>query len=184
MEYASIAVAAVCRELTIRNSRSGYVGTRIAPVKPRERHLIFGPRVAGTRPEVRKMALVNFAPGPRRADAESTDETAGLSDAEAARRLGEFWQEYKADTAISALKQRLALRARVLRGGRWRELPARELVPGEVVLTRLGNIVPADVRLIEGDYLSVDQSALTGESLLGSVSQKLVSLATLPVVVP
>jgi H+-transporting ATPase len=76
-----------------------------------------------------------------------------------------FWQEFKADTAIAALKERLALNARVLRDGRWREILARRLVPGDVVLIRLGNIVPAEVRLIEGDYLSVDQSALTGESL-------------------
>jgi H+-transporting ATPase len=76
-----------------------------------------------------------------------------------------FWQEFKADTAIAALKQRLALTARVLRDGRWRDLPARLVVPGDVVLIRLGNIVPADVRLISDGYLSVDQSALTGESL-------------------
>jgi len=76
-----------------------------------------------------------------------------------------FWQEFKADTAIAALKQRLALQARVLRDGTWREVPARELVPGDLLLIRLGNIVPADVRLVEGAYLSVDQSALTGESL-------------------
>jgi H+-transporting ATPase len=76
-----------------------------------------------------------------------------------------FWQEFKADTAIAALKQRLALVARVLRDGRWQDLPARLLVPGDVVLIRLGNIIPADVRLVEGEYLSVDQSALTGESL-------------------
>ncbi len=76
-----------------------------------------------------------------------------------------FWQEFKADTAIAALKQRLALMARVLRDGQWQDLPARLLVPGDVVLIRLGNIVPADVRLVEGGYLSVDQSALTGESL-------------------
>jgi H+-transporting ATPase len=76
-----------------------------------------------------------------------------------------FWQEFKADSAIAALKQRLALRARVRRDGRWRDMPARELVPGDVVLIRLGNIVPADVRLLSGSYLSVDQSALTGESL-------------------
>ena len=76
-----------------------------------------------------------------------------------------FWQEFKADSAIAALKERLALRARVLRGSRWQDLPARALVPGDVILIRLGNIVPADVRLAEGDYLSVDQSALTGESL-------------------
>lgn len=76
-----------------------------------------------------------------------------------------FWQEFKADTAIALLKRRLALGARVLRDGRWQEIPASQLVPGDVVLVRLGNVVPADVRLLEGAYLSVDQSALTGESL-------------------
>jgi H+-transporting ATPase len=76
-----------------------------------------------------------------------------------------FFQEYKADTAIEALKERLAPIARVLRDGQWRDLAARLLVPGDVVLVKLGNIVPADLELREGDYLSVDQSALTGESL-------------------
>jgi H+-transporting ATPase len=76
-----------------------------------------------------------------------------------------FFQEYKADTAIAALRQRLAPVARVLRDGQWRDLAARLLVPGDVVLVKLGNIVPADLELRDGDYLSVDQSALTGESL-------------------
>jgi H+-transporting ATPase len=76
-----------------------------------------------------------------------------------------FWQEHKADTAIELLKQRLALKARVLRDGRWMEIAARELVPGDVVRVRLGVIVPADIKLIEGDYLQADESALTGESL-------------------
>jgi H+-transporting ATPase len=76
-----------------------------------------------------------------------------------------FWQEFKADTAIAALKQRLALRARVLRDRAWKDVEARLLVPGDVVLVKLGNIIPADVTLVAGDYLSVDQSALTGESL-------------------
>jgi H+-transporting ATPase len=76
-----------------------------------------------------------------------------------------FWEEYKADNAIEALKQRLAPSARVLRDGKWQNLPARQLVPGDVVLVKLGNIVPADLELREGEYLSVDQSALTGESL-------------------
>jgi H+-transporting ATPase len=76
-----------------------------------------------------------------------------------------FWEEFKADNAIEALKQQLALRARVLREGRWAELAATELVPGDIVELRLGNIVPADCKLIEGEYLTVDQSALTGESL-------------------
>ena len=76
-----------------------------------------------------------------------------------------FYQERKAENAIELLKQRLAPNARVLRDGQWNELPARELVPGDVVHIRLGDIVPADVRLIKGKYLVLDESALTGESL-------------------
>jgi H+-transporting ATPase len=76
-----------------------------------------------------------------------------------------FWEEHKADNAIEALKQRLAPRARVKRDGKWQDLDATELVPGDVVLVRLGNIVPADLTLTGEGALSVDQSALTGESL-------------------
>jgi H+-transporting ATPase len=76
-----------------------------------------------------------------------------------------FWQEHKAENAIELLKQKLALKARVLRDGKWREVAARVLVPGDVVRVRLGDIIPADIKLMEGDYLLVDQSALTGESL-------------------
>jgi H+-transporting ATPase len=76
-----------------------------------------------------------------------------------------FWQEKKADNAIELLKQKLALKARVLRDGNWQEVSARELVPGDVIRIRLGDIVPADAKLVKGDYLQVDESALTGESL-------------------
>jgi H+-transporting ATPase len=76
-----------------------------------------------------------------------------------------FWQEFKADTAIAALKSRLALKARVRRDGRWQDIAARLLVPGDLILIRLGNVIPADAKLVDGDYLSVDQAALTGESL-------------------
>ena len=76
-----------------------------------------------------------------------------------------FWQEFKADNAIALLKQRLALKARVKRDGVWKDIEARLLVPGDVVHVKLGNILPADLKLIAGAYLSVDQSALTGESL-------------------
>jgi H+-transporting ATPase len=76
-----------------------------------------------------------------------------------------FWQEHKADNAIELLKKRLAPKARVLRDGTWREIPSRELVPGDVVRVRLGDIVPADVKLMKGEYLLTDESALTGESL-------------------
>jgi H+-transporting ATPase len=76
-----------------------------------------------------------------------------------------FWQEHKAANALEALKGQLALQARARRDGAWRQIPARELVPGDVVRLRLGDIIPADAVLFDGDYLSVDQSALTGESL-------------------
>ncbi len=76
-----------------------------------------------------------------------------------------FWEEYQAGNAIAALKGRLALRAKVRRDGAWTTVPARELVPGDCIRVRLGDIVPADVRLLDGDPVEVDQSALTGESL-------------------
>ena len=76
-----------------------------------------------------------------------------------------FWEEHQAGNAIDALKARLAIKARVKRDGKWINPPARELVPGDVIRLRLGDIVPADARLLEGDEVSVDQSALTGESL-------------------
>jgi H+-transporting ATPase len=76
-----------------------------------------------------------------------------------------FWEERQAGDAIEALKARLATKARVKRDGKWVTPPARELVPGDVIRLRLGDIVPADARLLDGDEVSVDQSALTGESL-------------------
>jgi H+-transporting ATPase len=76
-----------------------------------------------------------------------------------------FWEEYQADTTIAALKSRLALQARVRRDGAWATIPARELVPGDLIHLRIGEIIPADSRLLSGDSVEVDQSALTGESL-------------------
>ena len=76
-----------------------------------------------------------------------------------------FREEYQAGNVIAALKKKLAVQAKVKRDGVWQSLPARELVPGDVVRLRIGEIVPADARLFEGDPVEVDQSALTGESL-------------------
>jgi H+-transporting ATPase len=76
-----------------------------------------------------------------------------------------FWEERQAGNAIDALKARLAIKARVQRDGKWITPPAKDLVPGDVIRLRLGDIVPADARLLKGDEVSVDQSALTGESL-------------------
>ncbi|MEO8088058.1 MAG: plasma-membrane proton-efflux P-type ATPase [Bacteroidota bacterium] len=76
-----------------------------------------------------------------------------------------FWEEHKAGNEIAALKAKLAVNARVRRDGKWVNPPARELVPGDVIRMRLGDIVPADSRLLDGDPVEVDQSALTGESL-------------------
>jgi H+-transporting ATPase len=76
-----------------------------------------------------------------------------------------FWEEFQAGNAIAALKATLALQARVKRDGTWTTIPARELVPGDLMRIRIGDIIPADARLLEGDPVQVDQSALTGESL-------------------
>ncbi len=74
-----------------------------------------------------------------------------------------FYQEHQASNAIELLKEKLALKARVLRDGKWDEIPAKGLVPGDIIHIGSGDIVPADVKLM--DEISVDESALTGESL-------------------
>ena len=76
-----------------------------------------------------------------------------------------FWEEHQAGDIIAALKATLAVKTRVKRDGKWITPAARELVPGDVIRVRLGDIVPADARLLAGDPVEVDQSALTGESL-------------------
>ncbi|KAK3123079.1 hypothetical protein QOZ80_8AG0623530 [Eleusine coracana subsp. coracana] len=76
-----------------------------------------------------------------------------------------YWEESNAGSAAEALMANLAPKAKVLRDGRWSEHDAAVLVPGDVISIKLGDIVPADARLLEGDPLKIDQSALTGESL-------------------
>jgi H+-transporting ATPase len=77
----------------------------------------------------------------------------------------EYWQDRKASNALAALKAGLAPEATVLRDGQWSTVQASTLVPGDMVKIRLGVIVPADLRLTGGDFASIDQAALTGESL-------------------
>ncbi len=77
--------------------------------------------------------------------------------------LGVF-QEGRANAALALLKQRLALQSRVKRDGVWVDLPAADLVPGDIVQVSLGDVVPADIVLLNGSLL-VDQSMLTGESM-------------------
>ncbi|XP_019177940.1 PREDICTED: plasma membrane ATPase 4 isoform X1 [Ipomoea nil] len=76
-----------------------------------------------------------------------------------------FIEENNAGNAAAALMAGLAPKTKVLRDGRWSEQEASILVPGDIVSIKLGDIIPADARLLEGDALKVDQSALTGESL-------------------
>jgi H+-transporting ATPase len=76
-----------------------------------------------------------------------------------------FREEFQAGNAIAALKQKLAVKANAKRDGKWAMIPARELVPGDIIRLRIGSIIPADAKLLEGDPVQVDQSALTGESL-------------------
>ena len=75
-----------------------------------------------------------------------------------------FLEERKASRAVEELKTKLQIQARTLRDGAWALVPARELVPGDVLRIRSGDFIPADLKILNG-ALSVDQSALTGESL-------------------
>ncbi|CBI35033.3 hypothetical protein VitviT2T_022568 [Vitis vinifera] len=76
-----------------------------------------------------------------------------------------FIEENNAGNAAAALMARLAPKAKVLRDGKWSEEDAAILVPGDIISIKLGDILPADARLLDGDPLKIDQSALTGESL-------------------
>ncbi|CAN1343997.1 ATPase 9, plasma membrane-type [Linum perenne] len=78
---------------------------------------------------------------------------------------GGFIEENNAGNAAAALMAGLAPKTKVLRDGKWSEQDAALLVPGDIISIKLGDIVPADARLLEGDPLKIDQSALTGESL-------------------
>lgn len=77
-----------------------------------------------------------------------------------------FIQEYKAQKSIDALRDMSAPNAHVRQAGEWQVLPAKQLVPGDIILLKTGDIIPADCRLIEATQLEVDESALTGESNL------------------
>ena len=79
--------------------------------------------------------------------------------------LIDFFQSRKADSAIAALKASLASKSKALRDGAWAEVEAKNLVPGDIIRLRLGDILPADIKLVDGQYLLVDEAALTGESL-------------------
>ncbi len=76
-----------------------------------------------------------------------------------------FAQEYRAERAIEALRRMAAPLATVLRGGRESRVPARDLVPGDLILLRAGDKIPADARLTEAVNLQIEESALTGESV-------------------
>ncbi|CAE6076882.1 unnamed protein product [Arabidopsis arenosa] len=76
-----------------------------------------------------------------------------------------FVEENNAGNAAAALMAQLAPKAKAVRDGKWNEIDAAELVPGDIVTIKLGDIIPADARLLEGDPLKIDQATLTGESL-------------------
>ena len=75
-----------------------------------------------------------------------------------------FVQENNAANAVEALRKKLQINVKLLRNGTWKTLPARELVPGDIIRIRIGDFVPADIKITNGE-ISIDQSALTGESL-------------------
>jgi H+-transporting ATPase len=87
----------------------------------------------------------------------------------------DFFQEHRALNALKALKQRLTAEIIVLRDGVFSTLPARELVPGDVIRLRIGNIVPADVQLLQGDY-----TMRTGAAIASPVSPPSIRYASAP----
>lgn len=76
-----------------------------------------------------------------------------------------YFEEKTAGDAVAALKAQLALNADAKRDGKFVSVPARELVPGDVIRIKIGDVLPADARLLPGDPVKIDQAALTGESL-------------------
>src|SRR6056297_2959247 len=76
-----------------------------------------------------------------------------------------FFQEYRAETAVQSLMEMVSPKARVRRGGQDRTVEGKQLVPGDIVLLSEGDMVPADVRVIEASGLQINESALTGESV-------------------
>ncbi|MCF8386884.1 MAG: plasma-membrane proton-efflux P-type ATPase [Bacteroidales bacterium] len=76
-----------------------------------------------------------------------------------------YWHEHKASNAIEALKKKLAPEARVIRKGESSKVKSSDLVPGDIIIVRMGDIIPSDAKLLEKQEVSADESSLTGESL-------------------
>lgn len=76
-----------------------------------------------------------------------------------------WWEDRSAGNAVAALKSQLENQSRVLRSGEFKSIPASLLVPGDVIRVRIGDIIPADIKLLHGESVKIDQAALTGESL-------------------
>lgn len=91
-------------------------------------------------------------------------DTAALALITLTNGLVAFYNEHDSKKALLLLKKKLTIKSHVLRGGKWDLLGARELVPGDIITVGLGDVVPADAKIITGG-VSADQSALTGESL-------------------
>ncbi|HDZ77795.1 MAG TPA: metal-transporting ATPase, partial [Gammaproteobacteria bacterium] len=87
----------------------------------------------------------------------------------------DFMQEHRALNALKALKAKMDQQVTVLRDSVFGRISARELVPGDIIKLQIGDIIPADVQLLSGDYLLIDQAALTGESL--PVSRNIIEVA-------
>ena len=76
-----------------------------------------------------------------------------------------YWEEHSSGQAVAALKSQLAPQAYCKRAGTWEYVPSRELVPGDIVRVKGGDVIPADSKLLEGEPIKVDMSSLNGESL-------------------
>jgi P-type Mg2+ transporter len=92
-----------------------------------------------------------------------------------------FYQEYKSEKAIEKLREYLSFSAKVLRDGKKQEINVKNLVPGDIVFFNIGDIVPADIRLIDTEELTTNESFLTGESLPVSKTHKIIDAKDLPI---
>ncbi|CAI0418812.1 unnamed protein product [Linum tenue] len=120
---------------------------------------VFGPNKLEEKPENKLLKFLGFMWNPLSWVMEAASIMA------IALANGGFIEENNAGNAAAALMAGLALKAKVLRDREWQDMDAAILVPGDIISVKLGDIIPADARLLEGDPLKVDQSALTGESL-------------------
>ncbi len=168
-EYSKLSVEAVLKELDVEP------GTGLAPKEAAARLLQYGPNEIPEKEETLFHRIFRRLWGPipwmieaaalLSALVKKWDDFTIIMVLLITNLLIDFWQESKALNALKVLKEKLAKQALALRDGAYLTVDAAALVPGDIIKVKIGDLVPADLKLISGDFMQADQSALTGESL-------------------